>query len=271
MGKQCRAKDPDSCRVHGSNDKFRNLKEIADNALAAGNVEAYMVVKAEMEKKEVPTVPIASRLVVSDEAVEEAAKAEWTMNTGSDWSRLGDVWKDQYRKQARGSLQVAAAYMPNGVVTNEAVEAAAKAGYEYREGKNSWNLQSSFQKEGHKREAKAGLEAASPHMGIPKQNESVARHVLGKTYDRFGFNSNSAFVSDIVKILNNPVYKKVTYEGTPSDAAVAVRDRLWGQYSDGGASATATADLFHKLGREKELGWIVEQSPGYRYDATKFE
>lgn len=271
MGKQCRAKDPNSCRVHGSNDHFRSLKEIADNALAAGNVEAYMKVQEAIEDAKKQKISPATALVaIPDEAVEAAAKAEWTITTGSaSWDRLGDVWKNKYKEEALGSLQAAAAYMPAGVITDEAVEAAAQSGWEYRDGQHNWNSQPSYEKDKYRQEARAALEAAAPHMK-QNDNEEVARKVLGKTYDQFGFNQNSRFVSDIVKILNDPAKSVPEDEGDASPAAEEVRKRLWGQYSGGGASASATSNLFYKLGREKELGWVEEQVPGYRYDPEDF-
>jgi hypothetical protein len=88
-----------------------------------------------------------------------------------------------------------------------------------------------------------------------KTTEETVREVLGKTYDRFGFSEDVEFVRDIVVLMETPT---VTYEGGMSDAAEAVRNRLWGRYTGGGASASATCDLFVALGRENELGWLAE-------------
>lgn len=93
---------------------------------------------------------------------------------------------------------------------------------------------------------------------ITATTEDIVRKVLGKTYDRFGFGEDAEFVTDIVVLIETPT---VTYEGGMSDAAEAVRNRLWGRYSGGGASASATCDLFRALRRENELGWLIEWMP----------
>jgi predicted DNA-binding protein (MmcQ/YjbR family) len=96
--------------------------------------------------------------------------------------------------------------------------------------------------------------------------ESVVRTVLGKMYDRFGFNDDQKLISEIVEILNDPEKGEPLDESfAGTDAAYEIREKLWNRYSGGGASATATADLFHTLGRESELGWLLEDAPGYRF------
>lgn len=90
---------------------------------------------------------------------------------------------------------------------------------------------------------------------ITATTEDIVRIVLGKTYDRFGFGEDAEFVTDIANIMETPT---TTYEGEMSDAAEAVRDRLWGRYTGGGASASATCDLFRAMRRENELGGLIE-------------
>ena len=85
--------------------------------------------------------------------------------------------------------------------------------------------------------------------------EDIVRIVLGKTYDRFGFGEDAEFVTDIANIMEAPT---ATYEGGMSEAAEAVRNRLWGRYTGGGASASATCDLFRAMRRENELGCLIE-------------
>lgn len=95
--------------------------------------------------------------------------------------------------------------------------------------------------------------------------ENVVRVVLGKMYDRFGFNKDAQLINQIVTVLDDPEKSKLTDEDVVSPAASEIRETLWNRYSGGGASATATADLFYTLGRQNELGWLLEDAPGYRF------
>lgn len=103
-----------------------------------------------------------------------------------------------------------------------------------------------------------------------EDNEDVVRRVLGKTYNQFGFNRTEALIADFVYVLEDPSQAVVEDAGDPSPAAEHIRSRLWSRYSGGGASASATSDLFYTLGRQDELGWIEEQVPGYRYYPEDF-
>lgn len=96
-----------------------------------------------------------------------------------------------------------------------------------------------------------------PSTGSKKTvtTSDIVRTVLGKTYNRFGFSEDTDLIADIVTVVETPT---ITYEGGMSDAAETVRNRLWSRYSGGGASASATCDLFVALGRENELGWLRE-------------
>lgn len=95
--------------------------------------------------------------------------------------------------------------------------------------------------------------------------ENVVRTVLGKMYDRFGFNKDAPLINQIVAVLDDPEKAKLTDDDVVGQAASEIRETLWNRYSGGGASATATADLFYTLGRQNELGWLLEEAPGYRF------
>lgn len=95
--------------------------------------------------------------------------------------------------------------------------------------------------------------------------ENVVRTVLGKMYDRFGFSKDAPLINEIVTALNDPEKGKLADDEVVGQAASEIREKLWNRYSGGGASATATADLFYTLGRQNELGWLLEEAPGYRF------
>lgn len=49
MANDCRAKDPSSCRVHGSSGTYEKLQAVADSAAASGDSALYMKTRAEMD------------------------------------------------------------------------------------------------------------------------------------------------------------------------------------------------------------------------------
>jgi hypothetical protein len=86
--------------------------------------------------------------------------------------------------------------------------------------------------------------------------ETVIRKVLGLTYDRFGFKNDTHTVERVAAILAEPV----PADASEYEAAGKVREVLWNRYSGGGASAGATCNLFFALGRESELGWVIDEA-----------
>lgn len=49
MANDCRAKDPSSCRVHGTSGTYEKLQAIADSAATSGDSALYMKTRAEMD------------------------------------------------------------------------------------------------------------------------------------------------------------------------------------------------------------------------------
>lgn len=94
------------------------------------------------------------------------------------------------------------------------------------------------------------------HMETKPTTENIVRTVLGKTYDKVGFSAETELVAEIVTIIDNSLVGVDPHGDGASEAAEAVREKLWNRYTGGGASAYATCDLFIALGRENELGWI---------------
>ena len=95
--------------------------------------------------------------------------------------------------------------------------------------------------------------------------ETVIRKVLGLTYDRFGFKNDTNTVERVAAILA----ETVPADGE-SEVAGRVREILWNRYTGGGASAGATCNLFYALGREDELGWVIEEAHYTQWDYDYF-
>lgn len=104
-----------------------------------------------------------------------------------------------------------------------------------------------------------------------KGTEKTVREVVGKTFDIAGFQDEAELVAFIVRTVENPDKSVPKYEGAVSPAAFEIRFALWTTYSDGNraSSAKATADLFHTLGREGELGWLLEETPDYHFQSEE--
>lgn len=89
--------------------------------------------------------------------------------------------------------------------------------------------------------------------------------VLGKVYNQFGF-ATSGLGEKFAAMLNDSSKAIVEDEGDASEAAGEIREQLWNRYSGGGASASATCELFYTLGRQNELGWVEGEAPGFRFN-----
>jgi hypothetical protein len=115
---------------------------------------------------------------------------------------------------------------------------------------------------------------------IPMPVSEVTRKVLSRN---LAFNSGRTaeqiveLQSKVSSVLEDS--SKSEYENGASKAAAEVRDMLWDDFSEkngnkdtskgGFASAASTTDLFHALGREKELGWITDDAPGYGHQVER--
>lgn len=267
MASECRAKDPSSCRVHGSTDTVQNLEAAANHAAATGNMAQYLSARVKLDNMAEGSV---SSETIPAKAVDAAAKAGWERNDGFPaWENLGKDRKDYFREQALGTLDAAQRDMPGGVITERALEETAKYNWEYRDSKHSWeNTASDWQKEKYKNEARNALEAAAPHM--PKRPNEVIdtlNRTLGYTYKGARFEASTEMIADFASVLDDADKAVVKEEGSASPAAEYVRSRLLDRFSSSGVggAAGATTDLFYALGRKNELGWIKEQAPGHSY------
>lgn len=152
MGIQCRAKDPNSCRVHGTSGSYEKLQAIADRAALSGNTSLYMDMRAQMD---------ALSDDISGDAVEAAASARWS---GGRWEKMSAGIKSLARANARLQLEAAVPHLKDGVVSMAAVNAYAKTAWELRVTNGKWALATVEDRKAHRADARKALEAASPHM-----------------------------------------------------------------------------------------------------------
>lgn len=201
METQCRAKDPSTCRVHGSHDRAlpiskitdnSHLKEIADNASATGDVELFIQAKAQMDKNNREAAPSSlapSANEVSDRAGEAAAEGRWKAGEDSDpyhvsWESLAPERKTELAQQEQKLLAEALHHMPRGVITDEVVEEMAI----YRQNTWStthWNRLWPDDKAKLIQQSRASLEAAAPHIGISLGVKASIRNLFRNVGETF--------------------------------------------------------------------------------------
>lgn len=115
---------------------------------------------------------------------------------------------------------------------------------------------------------------------VPMSVSEVTRKVLsGNTAFNSGRTSEEMAIlqSRVTSLLEDST--KSSIDNGASKAAEEVRDILWDDFSEknenkdtsrgGFASAASTSDLFYALGREKELGWIEQDAPGYGHQVER--
>lgn len=180
MEKKCRAKDPSACRTHGSG----HLQAIKDNAVASGDAGAYLTARTEMEKKSSPVLTAPEKPLVTQKAMEAAAKSRWAGNANSNWDSIPATWKAERTEAQRVALSVALANMPNGVITDEAVEKMAIT-YWNTSGRDDWSSLSLHSQELVRDGARRALEAAAPHMGIALDGKASIRNMFLQMEDKF--------------------------------------------------------------------------------------
>jgi hypothetical protein len=94
--------------------------------------------------------------------------------------------------------------------------------------------------------------------------ESVIE-ILEPLYGSWGF-AKTNLPAKFAALLNDAEKSSVEDEGDASEAASEIRSDLWNYYTGGGASASATCQLFYTLGRQNELGWVEGEAPGFRFN-----
>lgn len=187
MASECRAKDPATCRTHGTGGVLQELKLKAQQALDAGDTKQFFQLK-----EEIANIP--------DD--EETARRDSFFNRFR--SRLSSVPESKVPSRIPISSEIARKILPN-------------------------------------------------YFSTCLYDDSLADKV-------------APVLSDTSK----------SVKSESSDASVAAEEvysMMWDDFSEkngnkntgigGAASAKATVELFHRMNRTKELGWIESEAPGH--------
>lgn len=89
--------------------------------------------------------------------------------------------------------------------------------------------------------------------------EEIVRESLSHHYSAFATKPNAQLVADIAALLNDPSNRHTDGGSSfESDAAYQVRVLLLRTFAHGVASVKSVIDIFNKLERAKELGWLAK-------------
>jgi hypothetical protein len=175
MAIQCRAKNPNSCRVHGTNGEYEKLQKAADLAARSGHVELYMNVRSQMDAlQDEPEDQMDQQGGLPAAAIEAGASIHWS---ASGWQKVSNGVRKLALDEARTKLEVAAPYLIKGNVTTSAITAVAKHSWESR-GNGSWNRAGMNERDALMRKAQRFLKAAEPHLKNHATESKTANHKI---------------------------------------------------------------------------------------------
>lgn len=134
MATECRAKNPNTCRVHG-NVLIKALQEQADQAATSGDIGTYMTLREQIDAAHEALDTLQTLIHGGDShenpKVEAAAKAWYEkVSEGREWADETPETREEFRKDTEECLQAAEPYLkadPDGFINQNAVGATAKS------------------------------------------------------------------------------------------------------------------------------------------------
>lgn len=119
---------------------------------------------------------------------------------------------------------------------------------------------------------------------VPMPVSEVAQRVLSKNFSYIAGTTQAQkeeIQSRVTAILEEPFNRQPWLGSNASRGAEEIRETIWNELyvksgskntsvsQTGFTSAAITSDLFYALGREKELGWIEQDAPGYGHQIER--
>lgn len=119
---------------------------------------------------------------------------------------------------------------------------------------------------------------------VPMPVSEVTQRVLSKNFSYIAGTTQEQkeeIKSRVTAILEEPFNRQPWPDSDASRGAEAIRETIWHElYVKSGSNSTSvsqtgftsaaiTSDLFYALGREKELGWIELDAPGYGHQIER--
>jgi hypothetical protein len=149
MSTECRAKDPNGCRVHG-NPTISSLQAQVDQAAQAGNMNDYLNLRAqvdaahEMLDSQTASEPKQTTATGLDDATLEAGAdawydtiKQWHQFTGEETSMEERIMSRSVKRAVKTALVSADQHMLNGEITPAAIESVGNVFFNaYYKGRN---------------------------------------------------------------------------------------------------------------------------------------
>lgn len=156
MSTECRAKDPNGCRVHG-NPTISSLQAKVDQAAQAGNMNDYLSLRAQVDAahemldsqtaseptKTTSEPPQTTATGLDDATLEAGADAwydtiqQWHQFTGEETSMEERIMSRSVKRAVKTALVSADKHMLNGEITPAAIESVGNVFFNaYYKGRN---------------------------------------------------------------------------------------------------------------------------------------
>lgn len=246
MARKCQSKNPTQCPIHGFGGKQEQLHIDLNKALAKNDISKAVELRQQLDS--------LSDVVESNDKVKS-----------SFFGRL----KSSFTKTEAETVD---AFLASETVVEEEVQ--------YTGLKTDCGTCSSCDPAPSDVTHFRHLSNGPCERPVPMQATEVTQRVLSRNY-AFTFGrtdeQTAALQSRVASVLEDA--EKSSFENGASKAATEIRDILWDDFSEkngdkdtskgGFASAASTSDLFYAMGREKELGWIEQDAPGYGHQVER--
>lgn len=249
MARKCQSKNPSQCPIHGLGGKQEQLHLDLNKALAKNDISKAVELRQQLDS-------------LSD-VVESKDK-----DKGSFFSRL----KSGFTKTSADTVDKAPALK------------SSVAEEPYKGLKTDCGTCSSCDPDPSEITPYRHLSNGPCQRPVPMPVSEVAHKVLSKNFSYIAGTTpaqKEEIQNRVTAILEEPFNRQPWVGSDASRGAEEIRETIWHElYAKSGSNSTSvshtgftsaaiTSDLFYALGREKELGWIEQDAPGYGHQIER--
>lgn len=297
----CRAKDPHSCRVHGNGGEFERLQAVADNAAVSKDVDLYLSTRAQIESltddteltqfiapdngnldlhdwkdrtgdivPEAPNDMLLNNLHRSSYMyVSEESEIE-TLLTGRGYDKQDMFLAKHFQFRKDDSSTTRLEIMSNDAFrVCDALQKEEGITLSTENTERIVNQHFDFQKwtgSGESKEQCQEFVKSYRKLLTDKKADEAISYILDKNYNQLDYQAFDDLNEEISRTLKDDSLKATASNGSCSDAAISILEKLEDKSNLNGLprsanpATNATVELFQKIGRESELGWILDTS-----------
>lgn len=246
MARKCQSKNPSQCPIHGRGGKKEQLEREFNKALVREDISKAVTLRQEIDS-------------LSDVETKVAEKTSF-------FDRLKSNLKKKEPNVANA--------VPADAVKNES----------YKGLKTDCGTCSSCAPAPSDISPFRHLSNGPCMRPVPMPVNEVAQRVLSKNFSYITGTTQEQreeIHSRVTAILEEPFNRQPWPDSDASRGAEEIRETIWNELyvksgskntsvsQTGFTSAAITSDLFYALGREKELGWIEQDAPGYGHQIER--